>query len=958
MEESDEDGNPFAIPDLWKPSLFDPSQIETGSLQTEGCDALSYGINLDHEFRSEGDTLFKSSHCLGLALPDLSNFEYGPLEILGTAESSLAESTDDSTEDAESVEEDPWTDVNLLIQSDRLSGFKSWEIFHNKAFKERRTAYFSDGGPLAFDAALRLHPHGTDHSPNKRNGRVVKSHPMLRGLVLLGLGRDSQLFRYIESEKTFRPYIEDGRMSGYTPQSIASLTANFIGYGDKTRGIRQFVNEVYSSSNSCPTLISLVNAFSTVLSTFESQFGDLSISSYGVLQLQSLFHGPGLILSGLSDIIAKIGEGHYDEEVLSKLYKFVQDFEHTNTWLRLVMFEILARGSKPWLESVGKWLGLNKELAFGGQGQCHNFVTTRKESRKGDGGKEFHHVQYDFHPGLMPCFIGDEDAAVIFETGRALRLLQVHTPDHPLVNSQTLNPAENLALDWRFSWQDVEIIQLKATLYQSRLVEAIISFHNSEVLHETSNVDAEVSVQSDGGDSASRDAPHPQIAESITEIPILDEIPKDLDFLSQTVMKCSTASNATAEAENASFAPPLSLVPLLSFNPIITTQALLVNQACLRLLFKEHKLRLHLSLQHRYNLFGDGVFTSRLSHALFDPDLQSAERRKGHSRSGVSGLKLGSRDTWPPASSELRLALMGILNESYFHAEPSQAAASFRIELPGGLSFAIRDMAEDEFQQCLDPDSIGALDFLRLQYRPPSPVDAVITPSCMEKYDLIFKLLLRGTRMLFVVNQLFRDPTDRFTRSRRTGIISRRFKLEAHHFVSAICTYFFDGVKSNWRVFSQKLDHIEKRLDEYESGEQEGVHDLRDFHEEVLDRLMFALLLRHRQAQVMKLLEEIFSSILLFARHSLREAAATGAETDAKVESLYERFRKKVKVFVNVCRGLSERRGPGGGPSRYDHDHDHGGAFDKEDIGESRGNTLGQLLLKLEMSGYYTKSNQ
>lgn len=703
-------------------------------------------------------------------------------------------------------------------------------------------------------------------------------------------------------------------------------------------------------------MISLANAFSTVLSTLESQFGDLSISTCGLLQLQSLFHGPGLILSGLSEFIAKIEGSHYDEELLSKLYNFVQGFEHTNTWLRLVMFEILARVSKPWLESVGNWLGLNKELAFGGQAQCRSFVTTRNECRKGERGKLFHEVHYEFHPGQMPCFVGEDDAEVIFETGRALRLLQAQTPEHPLANSQTLYPAENSALEWRFSWQDVESIQLKANLYQSRLMEAIRSFHNSESVQDHSSGETHTSPQSDDGDAASREASHFQITESIGEIPTLKEPPKNLDFLSQTVMKCSTPGNGTAEAQNSSFAPPLSLVPLLSFNPIISTQALLVNQACLRLLFKEHQLRLHLSLQHRYNLFGDGVFASRLSHALFDPDLQSAERRRGHSRSGVSGLKLGSRDTWPPASSELRLALMGILNESHYHAEPSQATASFRNELPGGLSFAIRDMAEDEFQQCMDPDSIGALDFLRLQYRPPSPIDTVITQSCMEKYDLLFKLLLRGTRMLFVVNQLFWDAKDRFTRSGRTSIIIRRFKLEAHHFVSAICTYFFDGVKSNWGIFSQKLDDIEKRLDEYKSGEPQGLHDLRNFHEKMLDRLMFALLLRQRQTQVMKLLEEIFSSILSFARHTRSEGAATRVETDAKIGSLYEKFRKQVKVFVIACRGLSERRGPGGGSSRYDYHHDRSGAFDKEDLGEDRGNTLGQLLLKFEMSGYYGKS--
>lgn len=178
--EFDEDGNTFVIRDLWKPSLFELSQIETGPLQIEKWDALSYGIELDQEFRSEGDAIFPSSHCLGLALPDLSTFEYGPLETPARVESSSHEFTDNSTEDTESVEENPWFDVNLLSQSDKPPGVTSWETFYDKAFKGPRTAYLTEGGPLAFDAALRLKLHDTDDSLNKRNGRAIKSTPMLK----------------------------------------------------------------------------------------------------------------------------------------------------------------------------------------------------------------------------------------------------------------------------------------------------------------------------------------------------------------------------------------------------------------------------------------------------------------------------------------------------------------------------------------------------------------------------------------------------------------------------------------------------------------------------------------------------------------------------------------------------------------------------------------------------------
>lgn len=696
-------------------------------------------------------------------------------------------------------------------------------------------------------------------------------------------------------------------------------------------------------------MISLANSFGIILSTLAIQIGNLSRSTQSLLQLQSLFHGPGLILSCLHDIISSIRGGACDEEYLSKIYGFVQKYEHVNTWLQPLLYEILARVSRPWLESVGEWLGLNRDPASRALVQRHSFVIERKEMRKREDGKELEETQYEFLPNLMPKFIGSDDIEAIFETGQGLRLLQAHAPEHPLANPDLICSTEVCPLEWHFSWQDVGNLQREASSYKSRVVDAIRNFHNPGTSPKPPPVHAITSKHFEWESFPSfEEAFNLQEKNLVAELGSLTPFAGKMDSLSQIVMRSSSLSDEGEGTDNELFAPPLSLVPVLSFNPIIFTQAILVNQACLRLLFKEHNLRLHISLQQQYHLFGDGIFATRLSHALFDPDLQSAERHRGHALCGVSGLKLGSRDSWPPASSELRLSLMGILNDSYSNDEEIKVVDSFRPELPGGLSFAIRDLPEEESKDCMDPDSIKALDFLRLQYSPPSPIDAVITASCLEKYDLIFKLLLRGTRMVFVVNQLSRDLTGRTPNLHRANNVVRRFTWEAHHFVSAVFSYFSDGVRSNWAIFSQKLDDIEKRLDDYDSGEHRGLHQLRDFHEEVLDRMMFSLLLRQRQAQVMKLLEEIFGSILIFARH-LRGEPTT--EVDAKVLGVYHVFKKKLGVFMSVCRGLIERRGPGA-LKNYEFDHDHE-EFDNEDVSEDRGNTLGQLLLRLEMSGYY-----
>jgi hypothetical protein len=257
----------------------------------------------------------------------------------------------------------------------------------------------------------------------------------------------------------------------------------------------------------------------------------------------------------------------------------------------------------------------------------------------------------------------------------------------------------------------------------------------------------------------------------------------------------------------------------------------------------------------------------------------------------------------------------------------------------------------------MNADSIEALDFLRLFYKPPAPLEAVITPMILFKYDQLFKLLLRVIRMLYVVSALFRDATDRSSQWRDVDFVSQRFRIEAHHFISSVSGYFFDtGIETTWRIFERKLDQIEIRIDSADDnialGQNEGLDKLRDYHERVLDRIMFALLLRKRQQPIMQLLEEIFTLILQFSKYSRRRALGVEKEdaADEEVKEMYLKFRRKVGVFITVCRGLSEKKGYG---EKRASDTRAAGLFDGDDLAEE--NTIVHLLTRLEMSDYYSK---
>jgi hypothetical protein len=279
-------------------------------------------------------------------------------------------------------------------------------------------------------------------------------------------------------------------------------------------------------------------------------------------------------------------------------------------------------------------------------------------------------------------------------------------------------------------------------------------------------------------------------------------------------------------------------------------------------------------------------------------------------------------------------------------------------ELPGGLSFGVRDMTMEELERCMDPNGIEALDFLRLQYRPPSPLEAIITPTALRNYDRLFKLLLRVLRMLFVVSKLFRDATSRSSYWQGIDPIAQKFRIEAHHFVSTVCGYMFEtGVGSTWRKFEDKLQDIERKLDTPGADlGGEGIERLRGYHESILDRVMFATLCRKHQVPVMKILEDIFTSVLAFAKYSHARASGLRVAQDAGIEEMYQGFRRRVGVFISVCRGLSEKRGYGDGrkdlEGRRAVDAIFGTGYKEE------GNLLGMLLLRLEMTGYYSDTGK
>jgi len=213
MHDHEELGEAFAIPDLWEKSALADFRRYVNRAFTENEGALFAPSSLDGGNERSVPTLafpahptigdylstsfpFPPSKDLDFHLPDLTSFEYGPLENLENPELSLASSVNGSIgsfpcQDQE--EEDVWSATQILAPGPEPAEFKSWDRFYAKALKEPRTAYISEAGPIAFNAALTSKFMGSDSMlPPESAGRVLPSGTVLtvRSLLLKHLSRD------------------------------------------------------------------------------------------------------------------------------------------------------------------------------------------------------------------------------------------------------------------------------------------------------------------------------------------------------------------------------------------------------------------------------------------------------------------------------------------------------------------------------------------------------------------------------------------------------------------------------------------------------------------------------------------------------------------------------------------------------------------------------------------------
>jgi hypothetical protein len=613
-----------------------------------------------------------------------------------------------------------------------------------------------------------------------------------------------------------------------------------------------------------------------------------------LLQLQQVVDRPLSILRHLHTLLKKLGRDLTDEELISTLSDEVTQLAESGSTLTDMMSEILSCASMPWLQRMAEDVGLSGSFR---SSNCAPY-SDRIASTLSD-------------PMPEASFLAMEDNRTLSSVRRSIRLLRQHVPDHPLVDPQSTS--FDLDAVQTAAGRDLVTMLQQADEYKLQMTEEMTR-HRQGIRWPRNNAPL----------SPNTDCPSTGDSEGPFALPALEDIDMLGKETSSTDLAESTVYHSLQQAVKATIESTTDLPDDISvgefsdvlypLRPFIDAQASLVNGAVAEYLFNKYKLLDHLELHRSYHLFGNGDFVTRLATALFSDDVQTAERKRGNvPTSETMGLRLGSRESqrWPPASSELRLTLLNVLSDSYVSSDAQEQGTT---QLPGGLSFAIRELTDAEIDRVMDPTSIYALDFLRLQYTPPSPLADIFTQAIVQHYDSIFRTLLVHVRVLHATSQLSalcnKTKIQESTRNASRQLLTlRRFAWKARHFSTTIFSHFTDTViASSWKDFSAQMNALQPKA----QGEEEGTErqtqptdlpSLTATHESYLSSIRNKLFLRHKHTAIRLAVEELAGIIVKTTAGALH-SSETGKVALAEQE---ERFDVLSDELISLLQGLASK---------------------------------------------------
>ncbi|KAI9142237.1 Spc98 family-domain-containing protein [Paraphysoderma sedebokerense] len=353
-------------------------------------------------------------------------------------------------------------------------------------------------------------------------------------------------------------------------------------------------------------------------------------------------------------------------------------------------------------------------------------------------------------------------------------------------------------------------------------------------------------------------------------------------------------SRSQHSTSHSNFMPPIHVITSECIHKPILLQSRLISRATLSLFLRQLELPRYLSPLHDFFFMNNPNFKELLTSSLFafeedeveelswndisivaksilnqnsDPLIPARNRRVSPLERGRrTGLCLNKRVRWPPNGIELSAALNDIVETcvSYemekLDGSEAQRGQKYWQNVPDLLAFKVNTDGKPLPQH---PNSLQALDFLELSYKPPTPLNLIITDSIVGGYNRIFSFILRLLRMNAIVKSTFRSIRfiykisrplllnfHRHTRSASTSnsigdssskpeasmqilsmcedvdSVAGKFRVEVEHIVESLAGYVFDtAIGESWNNFMLSLENLKSSLD---WSEYANISDLGD----------------------------------------------------------------------------------------------------------------------------------
>ena len=898
-------GLPFELADIWRRSALQAKDRERSLFAP--LDASFPPLELDAEPTGnladeliipplDGTNGFQESSRLD---PPESDIASPPSEVWDTGQA--------ATDDPASV----WDlGLDLCVPPERPR-IHTWETFEKKGVSHaERTSYLSEAGPEVFDAALA-------RREGKSNG-VLPQDVMLRALCNLAVGRGSVFFQWDGQKACFIRTLNDVSISGYSSTACDSLLQLLMDFATRLRVLRASCTEARSRRMALPCAVAFHGCMNGALDSVEEHITQHMGHMRSALRLQALVERPVKILAVLSELSQIVERASTDEDIISMISDCVHRILSADNSLAGVLRAILRRTSAPWLEKLALDVGLIQDHSK----VAEDAAQEEDQPAEVQLNVSFNGAQEDSQAPSTLLMDGDRD--LIRDTKASLRILR-----------QRLSA------------------QRTSNEHAQRLYHTALQTDNRE--EPAGNPTHAMAMANANPMVVDKSLPESQ-AWANEEIQTgflalthqqMSARPRDMTDSSDRLKSAvEVYCSAPSQLEMLSSALTLDINPLDRIRPALLAQHDHLSHTLLTHLFRQNLMH-HLELQHAFHCLASGEFVSRLSTALFSTDTQSAERKRGTVPTGQTmGLRLGAltgtsedkEQRWPPASSELRLALADVLVESYASEYPSRLSSSegkSKSLLPGDLSFSIRELPDPEIERVMDPNSIYALDFLRLQYTAPAPLDAVLTPQSMQVYDDVFRFLMKVVRVLHVTSTLRRNISSRRDVGGEGETEDRdaeRFAQLAHSFITTFFSHLISlGIASPWRAFMHSLKRAEENLLQREQAI--GIAALRKMHMACLETIRSRLFLRRKQEKIRLAIENALSAVL-----------KGGVEFEGRMNGsvgVLGELEDAVKELLKLLRAAVDK------PLRVR------GAATSNEVNEDDAEVMRILLMRLDWNGFY-----